>query len=61
MQTKVSSEFMYQIFSLILALIVVHTIYLTLIRPNANNLLENQLAKEEAGEPYVAVRSFILS
>ncbi|MBT7437263.1 MAG: MotA/TolQ/ExbB proton channel family protein [Cellvibrionales bacterium] len=60
MQTKVSSEFMYQIFSLILALIVVHTVYLTLIRPNANNLLENQLAKEEAGEPYVAVRSFYI-
>jgi biopolymer transport protein ExbB/TolQ len=60
MQTKVSSEFMYQIFSLILALIVVHTVYLTLIRPNANNLLENQLAKEEAGESYVAVRSFYI-
>ncbi len=60
MQTKVSSEFMYQIFSLILALIIVHTVYLTLIRPNANNLLENQLAKEEAGESYVAVRSFYI-
>mgnify|MGYP006076751137 FL=1 len=60
MQPKVSSEFMYQIFSLILALIVVHTIYLTLIRPNANILLENQLAKEEAGESYVAVRSFYI-
>ena len=60
MQTKVSSEFMYQIFSLILALIIVHTVYLTLIRPNANNLLENQLAKEEAGESYVAIRSFYI-
>ncbi len=60
MQTKVSSEFMYQIFSLVLALIIVHTVYLTLIRPNANNLLENQLAKEEAGESYVAVRSFYI-
>ena len=60
MQTKVSSEFMYQVFSLILALIVVHTVYLALIRPNANILLEQQLAKEEAGEPYVAVRSFYI-
>jgi biopolymer transport protein ExbB/TolQ len=60
MQTKVSSEFMYQIFSLILALIVVHTVYLALIRPNANILLAQQLAKEEAGEPYVAVRSFYI-
>lgn len=60
MQTKFSSEFMYQVFSLILALIVVHTIYLTLIRPNANILLEQQIAKEEAGEPYVAVRSFYI-
>jgi biopolymer transport protein ExbB/TolQ len=51
---------MYQIFSLVLALIIVHTVYLTLIRPNANNLLENQLAKEEAGESYVAVRSFYI-
>ena len=60
MQTRVSSEFMYQLFSLILALIIVHTVYLTLIRPNANILLENQLAKEEAGESYVAVRSFYI-
>ena len=60
MQFKVSSEFMYQIFSLILALIIVHTVYLTLIRPNANILLENQLVKEEAGEPYVAERSFYI-
>jgi len=60
MQTRVSSEFMYQVFSLILALIIVHTVYLTLIRPNANILLENQLAKEEAGESYVAVRSFYI-
>ena len=60
MQTRASSEFLYQVFALILALILVHTIYLTLIRPNANALLQQQLAREVAGESYVAERSFFI-
>lgn len=60
MQTRASSEFLYQVFALILALILVHTIYLTLIRPNANALLQQQLAREAAGESYVAERSFFI-
>jgi biopolymer transport protein ExbB/TolQ len=60
MQTRASSDFLYQVFALILALILVHTFYLTLIRPNANALLQQQLAREAAGETYVAERSFFI-
>jgi biopolymer transport protein ExbB/TolQ len=60
MQTRASSDFLYQVFALILALILVHTFYLTLIRPNANALLQQQLAREAAGEAYVAERSFYI-
>jgi len=60
MRNNNSSEFLYQLFALILALILVHTFYVTLIRPNANLILEQQLAREAAGEPYVAERSFFV-
>lgn len=60
MKTRASSEFLYQVFALILAIILIHTFYVTLIRPNANALLQQQLAKEAAGETYVAERSFYI-
>lgn len=60
MKAKTSSEFLYQVFALILALIVVHTIYVTLVRPSANAQLQQQLDREAAGEPYVAERSFYI-
>ncbi|GAB1256332.1 hypothetical protein NBRC116494_08340 [Aurantivibrio plasticivorans] len=51
------TEFFYQLFALILAFIVVHTIYVGLIRPKANAVLEEQLARQAAGEQYVVQRS----
>ena len=60
MKTKASSEFLYQVFALILAIILIHTFYVTLIRPNANAILQQQLAREAAGETYVAERSFYI-
>ena len=60
MRNNTSSEFLYQLFALMLALIVVHTVYVTLIRPNADAILQQQLAREAAGEPYVAERSFYI-
>lgn len=58
MTTNKNHEFIFQLFALILAVIVVHSVYVTLIRPQANALIEAQLAREAAGEPYVAERSF---
>lgn len=60
MRNNNSSEFLFQLFALIIALILVHALYVTLIRPNANALLEQQLEREAAGEPFVAERSFYI-
>ena len=45
-----TKEFIYQIVSLILAIIVVHAVYLVGIRPQANSFLEEQAATVLAGE-----------
>ena len=37
-----SSDFVYQLMSLIVAILLVHAIYVAVIRPNANSLLEVQ-------------------
>lgn len=57
MRKQATTEFFYQIFALILSLIVVHTIYVALIRPNANAIMQDQLAREAAGEVVVSERS----
>ena len=58
MQQRGSSEFFFQLFTLIIAVIVVHSIYVTLIRPNANAILQEQLDREAIGETVVVERSF---
>lgn len=60
MKQRASSEFIYQVFALLAALILVHTFYVALVRPNANAILERQVALEAAGEPYVAERSLYI-
>ncbi len=57
MAANKNQEFLFQVFALIIAIIVVHTVYVTLIRPNAYALIETQIAREAAGEPYVTERS----
>ncbi|MEX1032000.1 MAG: MotA/TolQ/ExbB proton channel family protein [Cellvibrionaceae bacterium] len=51
-------EFLYQVFALILSFIIVHTIYVAMIRPNADAILQEQLDRQEAGEVYVVQRSW---
>lgn len=51
------SEFLYQLLALILALVVVHTVYVTIIRPQADAILQEQFARQAAGEPYEVKRS----
>jgi len=55
-----ASDFMYQLFALILSVIIVHAFYVTVVRPNANASLERQLARQEAGETAIAERSFYM-
>jgi biopolymer transport protein ExbB/TolQ len=60
MKRNNASDFFYQLFALIMAVILVHAVYVTLVRPNANALLDEQLAKQAAGESYIAQRSFFI-
>ena len=54
-------EFLYQIFALIVSFIIVHAIYVAIIRPNADAILQEQLDRQAAGESYVVQRSaFVL-
>jgi biopolymer transport protein ExbB/TolQ len=51
------SDFIYQLFALILSIIIVHTIYVTVIRPNADALLQQQQTLIAAGESAEMPRS----
>lgn len=57
MNRNLSSEFAYQLVALLVAVIVIHTVYVGLIRPNADAILEQQAALEAAGENYAPSRS----
>lgn len=50
-------EFIYQIVALVLAVIVVHLAYVTVVRPNADAILETQAAQAAVVEDYVPERS----
>ncbi len=58
MKRSVASEFFFQVAAVVVAFIVVHTIYVTVIRPNADAILQQQAEMEAAGETYVQSRSF---
>ena len=61
MNRNVSGEFIYQVFTLIIAVIVVHAAYVTLIRPQAAAVMAEQTMlieqSQERGETYTAERS----
>lgn len=58
MKQRMSSEFIYQLFALLIAIIVVHAVYVGVIRPSANAQIERQIAQQAAGEDVVTTRSF---
>ena len=51
------SDFLYQLFALFISFIIVHAVYVTVVRPAANSILEQQRAAQEAGEVYEVQRS----
>jgi len=57
MTKSTNNEFIYQLFALIISFIIIHAIFVAVIRPNANVILQEQLDKEAAGESYVVKRS----
>jgi len=52
------SDFIFQLFALIISAIVVHAIFVTVIRPNADAILQAQAQLQAAGEVFVAERSW---
>jgi len=51
-------EFIYQLFSLIVIIIIVHGIYVAVIRPKADAILARQAALVQEDKSYVTKRSF---
>jgi len=60
MKHRLSSEFIFQLFALLITIILVHGIYVGLVRPNADALLEQQAALLAAGAELVPERSFYI-
>ncbi len=58
MKQRMSSEFIYQLFALLIAVIVVHAVYVGAIRPAADAQIKQEMALQAAGEDYVPERSF---
>lgn len=57
MRKTFPAEFLYQVFALILAAIVVHAVYVTVIRPQAADVLAEQRLQMSIDENYVPERS----
>jgi len=57
MKKQLPVEFIFQLFSLIIVIIIVHGIYVSVIRPNARAVMEEQAAKINADPTYVPERS----
>ena len=57
MNKKLPIEFIYQIFSLIIAIILVHAIYVSIVRPNAALALQEQTMQININPNYVPERS----
>ena len=57
MNKQISFEFIFQLFSLIIAVILVHAIYVSIVRPNASAVLEEQAIQMNANPNYVPERS----
>lgn len=58
MKHRLSSEFIYQLFALLLAVIVVHAVYVGVIRPSADAQIQRETALQAAGGDFVPQRSF---
>jgi len=57
MKHKMSSEFIFQLFALLIAVIVVHAAYVGVIRPSAEAQLQHQMERQAAGDDFVPERT----
>lgn len=54
---NIPTEFVYQLFALVIAIIVVHTFYVSVVRPNAQEVIAEQNLRVEQDKDYVRERS----
>jgi len=57
MKRRYPTEFVFQVFCLVLAAIIVHAVYVTVVRPKADAILAEQSARMQADASYVQERS----
>jgi biopolymer transport protein ExbB/TolQ len=57
MKKHITFEFIYQVFSLLIIIIIVHATYVAVIRPNAQAVLEHQAEQLKLDKNYVTKRS----
>ncbi len=57
MNKKLPIEFIYQLFSLVIAIILVHAIYVSIVRPQAALVLEDQAIQLATNPDYIPERS----
>ena len=58
MKKTFPTELVYHVFSLLIAFIFVHSIYVTLVRPQARDFMQQETANVLADPQYVQKRSF---
>ena len=57
---RASNEMFFQLIALLLAIIIVHTIFVTVVRPNADSTIRHHAEMVAAGEEYQVPRSFFI-
>ena len=57
MKKNLPVEFIFQLFSLIISIIIVHAIYVSIVRPNAAAIIEEQAIERSQNPDYVPERS----
>ncbi len=57
LRSQLPFELVYQVVALIISVILVHLVYITVIRPNADAILQEQAERAAAGEEFVQERS----
>jgi len=60
MKRNFPTEFLYQVFALIISIIIVHAIYVTIVRPNATAVLAEQTLRIQQEQDYTPDRSFFV-
>ena len=54
MTRNTGADFIFQLFALMLSVIIVHAVYVAVIRPNADAIIQHQLEQQAKGEVFIA-------